>query len=347
LTIPATAALPRILVVDDEPEIRHVFVRGLGRRGYQMCEAPSVDQALDLLASESPFDLIVSDFHMPGRDGLSLLREVRTRYPETGFLILTGNHQASTAVECLKLGADDYLLKPVEIAALAARIAKILEERQRARALRDLQADYQRDLQRKVLELSKANEEMFMQQVKMAVTMLEARDTYTRGHSQRVSEHAVAVAHHLGLAPALVDEIRLGAELHDIGKIGTRDAVLHKRDQLTHDEFEEIRRHVTDGEEMLSVLRADHPVLLQVVRSHHERMDGAGYPDGLAGEQIPIAARIVCVADAFDAMVSKRPYRDAADVKSALRELRDSAGPQFDPAIVAAFVAVCSGADAS
>jgi putative nucleotidyltransferase with HDIG domain len=171
----------------------------------------------------------------------------------------------------------------------------------------------------------------------MAVRMLEKKDEYTRGHSQRVSRYAVRIATLLGFSGDTLDQIRLGGELHDIGKIGTRDAVLRKRGPLTPTEFEEIKQHVIEGEEILEPLRRDHPLVLQIVRSHHERVDGSGFPDGLRGAAIPMPVRIVAVVDAFDAMTTERSYRNPIPPSEALAELTRHAGGQFDLQVVTAF----------
>ncbi len=176
-----------------------------------------------------------------------------------------------------------------------------------------------------------------MGQIQMAVRMLEKKDEYTRGHSQRVSRYAAHTATLLGFSGDMLDQIRLGGELHDIGKIGTRDAVLRKPGPLTPSEFEEMKHHVIEGEEILEPLRRDHPIVLQIVRSHHERFDGSGFPDGLQGEGIPMPVRIVAVADAFDAMTTERTYRLPVAAREALAELRRLAGAQFDGDVVAAF----------
>jgi len=174
-------------------------------------------------------------------------------------------------------------------------------------------------------------------QIQMAVRMLEKKDVYTRGHSQRVSRYAVRTAVLLGFSGNALDQIRLGGELHDIGKIGTRDSVLQKPGPLTEVEFEEIKKHVTEGEEILEPLRRDNPLVLQIVRSHHERLDGSGFPDGLRGESIPMVVRIVAVVDAFDAMTTNRTYRAPRSAGEAFEELRRVAGVHFDTAVVAAF----------
>ncbi|HLB53542.1 MAG TPA: HD-GYP domain-containing protein [Gemmatimonadales bacterium] len=177
-----------------------------------------------------------------------------------------------------------------------------------------------------------------MGQIQMAVRMLEKKDEYTRGHSQRVSRYAVKTAMLLGLSGHSLDQIRLGGELHDIGKIGTRDAVLRKPGPLSPFEFEEIKKHVLEGEELLEPLRREHPLVLQIVRSHHERLDGSGFPDQLKGTAIPLAARIVAVVDAFDAMTTERAYRSPCSAVDALAELVRFAGIQFDSEVVAAFL---------
>jgi putative nucleotidyltransferase with HDIG domain len=174
-------------------------------------------------------------------------------------------------------------------------------------------------------------------QIQMAVRMLEKKDSYTRGHSQRVSRYAVRTAVALGVSGNMLDQIRLGGELHDIGKIGTRDSVLQKPGPLTAGEFEEIKKHVTEGEEILEPLRRENPFVLQIVRSHHERLDGSGFPDGLRGEAIPFVARIVAVVDAFDAMTTNRSYRTPRSAGQAFDELRRFAGVQFDSEVVSAF----------
>lgn len=328
----------RVLVVDDDYRVREVLARLLAEPRYQVAEADGTDAALALLERDGEVPLIISDLHMPGRDGLELLREVRRRYPDTAVVMLTGDGDVGSAVDCLKIGARDYLPKPVQAQEIRARIDKALVERRLAIDMRELRDSYHRDLERQVQDLSRKNQAAFLAQVQMAVTMLEAKDPYTRGHSRRVAEYAAATGRQMGLPSNLLEQLRLGGELHDIGKIGTRDAVLHKPGPLDAEEFAEIRRHTVDGEAMLSVLRADHPEVLHIVRWHHERLDGSGFPDGLVAHQIPIAARIVSVVDAFDAMTTNRAYRAHQVANDAIDELERCAGKQFDPTVVTAFL---------
>ncbi len=341
----APANQNRILVVDDDADVRGVLRRVLTAQGFEVADAGSVDAALDLIHTSGAFPLIVSDIHMPGRDGISLLREILQRQPDTAVMMLSGDADVTTAVRCLTIGAVDYLTKPVMVEEVRARVSRALETRRLTLEVRRFEETYRRDLEHRVSELSRKNQTMFLAQVQMAVRMLEAKDAYTRGHSQRVAEYAVATARTMGLDAAMLDEIRLGGELHDIGKIGIRDAVLHKPGPLTTEEFDEMKRHTTDGDEMLGVLREDHPELLHIVRWHHERMDGSGFPDGLPGHRIPLAARIVSVVDAFDAMTSTRAYSTEQGAGPAFAELERCMGRQFDPEVVRAFRATYSRHD--
>lgn len=337
--LPAPESGPtRILIVDDDPDVRTALRRILQARHHDVVEASGPDQALAEIVQGGAVPLVISDIHMPGKDGLWLLAELQQRHPETAVLMLTGDADISTAVECLKLGAMDYLPKPMLVGEVQARVEKALERRRLRLEVRRLRERYQSDLERQVLELSRKNEAMFLAQVQMAVRMLEAKDRYTRGHSDRVAEFAVATADLLGVPARELEEIRLGGALHDIGKIGTRDAVLNKAGPLTPDEMMEMQRHTLDGEEMLGVLRDDHPTVLEIVRWHHERMDGSGFPDQLRGDRIPMAARIVAVVDAFDAMTTTRAYRESQAPDWAFDELRRCSGAQFDREVVEAFL---------
>ncbi|MGE0442180.1 MAG: HD-GYP domain-containing protein [Gemmatimonadales bacterium] len=332
---PADAA--RTLIVDDDSQVRRSLCRVLQSLGVSPLEAGNGREALAVLEETGELPLIISDIYMPELDGLTLLKEVLRRYPDTAVLMLTGVAEVTTAVESLKLGAVDYLSKPVLLDEFRARVEKALEKRRLVLENRFLQQSYQDRLEAQLRELDMKNKEQFLGQVQMAVRMLEKKDVYTRGHSQRVSRYAVKTALMLGFTGAILDQVRLGGDLHDIGKIGTRDAVLNKPGPLTREEFDEIKKHVTEGEEILEPLRRDHPVVLDIVRHHHERMDGSGFPDGLRGEAIPMVARLVSVVDAFDAMTTNRAYRPSRRPADAMEELQRCSGLQFDPDVVTAF----------
>ena len=332
---PFVAGSANCLVVDDEPSVRRSLVRMLQAQGFTCFEAGSGREALGVLAEIGETPLIISDMCMPELDGIGFLEAVRHVYPDSSVIMLSGMSETTTAVDCLHLGAADFLLKPISMSELQARVARALEKR----ALVLQNRYYQENLERQVHEQAQRIQELFLQGVQMLARALEAKDAYTRGHSIRVSRYAVATASRLGFAGHDLDGIRLGGELHDIGKIGTREAVLHKPGTLTDEEFQQITEHPLLGEKMLSPLAQESPDVLRIVRSHHERLDGRGFPDGLRGDRIPVEARIVAVGDAFDAMTTRRPYRESRPADEALAELRRVAGTQLDPAAVEAFVA--------
>jgi putative two-component system response regulator len=323
----------RCLVVDDEPLVRRSVVRMLEPLGLRCIEAGSGRQGLDALDAAGELPLIISDLRMPELDGMGFLAEVRQRWPDTAVVMLSGMAETSTAVDALQLGAADFLLKPVGVKELHARVTRALEKR----ALVMQNRFYQAHLEQQVREQAERIKELFLEGVQMLARALEAKDAYTRGHSIRVSRYAVGTAKILGFDAAALEAIRLGGELHDIGKIGMQEAVLHKPGSLTPDEFRQVIEHPAAGERMLSPLARESPAVLRIVRSHHERIDGAGFPDGLSGEGIPFEARIVAVADTFDAMTTRRPYRESRSPVEAVDELRRVAGTQLDPAAVEAF----------
>lgn len=330
---PVVAGSANCLIVDDEPSVRRSLARMLRAQGFDCFEACSGVEGLNVLDQIGEIPLIISDMRMPELDGMGFLEAVRQRYPDSSVIMLSGISETTTAVDCLHLGAADFLLKPISLAELQARVVRALEKR----ALVLQNRFYQEHLERQVQEQAQRIQELFLQGIQMLARALEAKDAYTRGHSIRVSRYAVATAARLGFDGPGLDGIRLGGELHDIGKIGTREAVLHKPGSLTADEFRQIAEHPALGERMLAPLAHESPDVLRIVRSHHERLDGRGFPDGLRGESIPIEARIVAVADAFDAMTTRRPYRDARPADDALCELQRVAGTQLDPRAVEAF----------
>lgn len=331
---PVVAGSAKCLIVDDEPSVRRSLARMLRAQGFECFEAGSGLEGLKVLDHLGETPLIISDVRMPELDGMGFLEAVHDRFPDSSVIMLSGISETTTAVDCLHKGAADFLLKPISLTELQARVVRALEKR----ALVLQNRFYQQHLERQVREQAQRIQELFLQGIQMLARALEAKDAYTRGHSIRVSHYAVATAANLGFDGPGLDGIRLGGELHDIGKIGTREAVLHKPGSLTAEEFRQIAEHPALGERMLSPLAHESPDVLRIVRSHHERLDGRGFPDGLRGENIPIEARIVAVADAFDAMTTRRPYRDARPAEAALCELQRVAGTQLDPQAVDAFL---------
>lgn len=335
MTHAESVAAHRCLVVDDEPRLRQALTRLMQGEGFTCLEAGSGREALETLERE-PVALVLSDMRMPGMDGEELLRAIRARHPDVAVVMITAVAEVDVAVSCLAAGAMDYITKPFVFEEVRARVAQALEKR---RLVRENRA-YQEQLEERVRAQAQRLEELFLAGVQSLAAALELKDPYTRGHSVRVSQYAGAVARTLGIEPDVVRNIELGGQLHDIGKIGVREDVLNKAGPLTKEEYEHIMTHPVLGWRILNPLLNDNPVVLNIVRSHHERMDGTGVPDQLVGTEIPREARIISVVDAFDAMMSRRPYRQGLTYADALTELRRTAGPQFDPEVVEAFLDV-------
>ena len=327
------AAHAQCLVVDDDQQVRETLVRVIRSQGLECVAVPSADGAISVLDADPGVAVLISDIRMPGTDGVELLRQVREQHPDVAVIMLSAVADVQLAVECLKLGALDYIAKPMVIGEVQARVTKALEKRELTLQNRY----YQRHLEGEVRRQRTRIEELFLEGAQTLAHALEAKDAYTRGHSKRVREYAVRTAVLLGHTGDFLDNIRLGAELHDIGKIGTREAVLNKPGGLTPDEFRHVAEHTVLGERILAPLARDRPVVLHIARSHHERVDGDGFPDGLRGEAIPVEARIVSVVDAFDAMTTNRAYRESLGPAEAFDELGRCAGLQFDPVVVDAF----------
>ena len=331
----------RCLVVDDEPRLRQVLLHLMRKDGFDCFEASNGADAITLLESQS-VELIISDLRMPRVDGLELLRQVRARWPDTAMVMITAVSDVDVGVSCLALGAMDYLTKPFHLEEVRARVAQALEKR---RLILENQ-DYQERLEERVAAQARRLEEMFLAGVQALAEALEVKHPYTRGHSVRVSQYSAIIARGLNLSTEVVRQVRLGGHVHDIGKIGVREAVLNKPGLLTDDEYQHIMTHPVVGWRILAPLLGDAPIALNVVRSHHERVDGTGVPDGLKGDDIPLEARIAAVADAFDAMTSGRPYRGVElTMDQALREIEVSGGTQFDRRVVDAALQAAARGD--
>ena len=333
------AAPTRILIVDDDASVRDVISVLLQEEGYECRTASSAEAALDIAAAEAP-PLVISDMKMPGRDGIWLLEAFRERYPETAVIMLTGYGDTEAAVDCLRRGAVDYLLKPPKLTDLIRAIERALAKRRIELARKRYQKKLERKVRDRTGELRTAlrNIQGTYQTTLLAlVRALDAREHETSDHSQRVVKYTEAIAERLSLRGPELEEIGRGALLHDIGKIGVPDAVLLKPAKLTTEEWKEMRRHPDIGYDMIrSIEFLNTPAA--IVLSHQERFDGRGYPRGLRGEEIHIGARIFAVADTLDAMTSDRPYRKGTTFENAVDEIQRCAGSQFDPQVVRAFM---------
>jgi len=323
-----------ILIVDDELSIRRLLCRKLEGLKYHCETAGTADEALKKMG-ENPTALVILDINMPGMSGVELLAEIKTQHPDTAVIMATAVTNMDTAISCMKQGAYDYIVKPFNLDQVILSMNRALKKR----GLELENRDYQLHLEKKVEHQAGKIRESFMNSITALVYALEAKDKYTSGHSQRVAEISVAIAREMGLARQVIQDIRLAGLIHDIGKIGIRAAVLNKPDRLTDSEFEHIKAHPEMGEHILTPIVEDRQIL-SIVRHHHERYDGNGYPDGLCGEQIPLGARILAVADAYDAITSERPYRDAMSVQIAMSIIKRSKGSQLDPRITDVFLGI-------
>ncbi|MFA5451216.1 MAG: HD domain-containing phosphohydrolase [Dehalococcoidales bacterium] len=321
----------RILIVDDESSIRTLLGMSLSKIGYGCDKASNAEEALSLLEKRL-YDLVLLDISMPGITGRELLPVIKSKYHDTAVIMATALGDASLAIKCMKEGAYDYITKPFDFNDLHTSINRALEKRR----LELENREYKEHLEEKVKIQADKIRQSFFNAITSLAYALEARDEYTSGHSNRVTETAVSIAHHLGLPPEEVEVIRVASTVHDIGKIGIKENVLNKPGKLTANEYEHVKSHPEIGKHILQPI--GDMGIISIVTHHHERYDGAGYPAGLKGGDIPLGARIIAVADSFDAMTSERPYRSAMSHNQAINEIINGRGSQFDPQAVDAFI---------
>lgn len=323
----------RILIVDDEVSIRRLLVRRLSRQGYRCEEAGSAVEALEKMRADSA-ELIMLDMKMPGKSGIDLLPELKASYPTTAVIMATAVAETSLAIQCMKQGADDYINKPFNLDEVVLSVDKTLEKRRLELQIKE----YQEHLQQKVDEQTVEIRRLFLGAIEALVFALEAKDKYTAGHSRRVTEVALAIGRELNLPEDDMEDLRWGSLLHDVGKIAVDQFIQNKPGRLTPAEYEHIMIHAQVGAGIVRPVVNDRVV--EMVEHHHDHYNGTGLHQVVAGEDIPLGARILAVADAFDAMTSARPYRPAMPVEEARQEIRRCIGTQFDPVVASAFLRV-------
>ena len=324
---------PLVLVVDDNRELLDYVARQLAPE-FRVHVAASADEGEQLLSRERPA-LVVCDLMMPGRPGTELLRAIR-RDPDTRhlpFILLTAKADLQSRIEHLEEGADDFLSKPFNLLELRARIRSLLLRGRLERELAE-KNDY---LARVNFDLVLSKRQVFLETMEAFALAVEAKDPYTHGHSRRVSILAERLAGELGLPESQREAVQIAGILHDIGKIGIPELVLEKPGRLTAEELEVFKRHSRLGYRIVSAVK-DLEEVGRAILHHHERFEGNGYPDRLAGEDIPLLSRVLAVCDAYDAMTSDRPYRASIAHSLAVEEIASCAGTQFDPEVARAFV---------
>ena len=329
--------LPHILIVDDEPEITAIL-SDLFYGKYDCTTAGSAEEALGRLAV-TDYELVVSDITMPGMSGLDMIPHVKSNSPNTVVVMISGMQTVESAIEALRLGAFDYVMKPFDLRQVEAVVTRALEHQDLIVAKQRYEDHLEELVEQRTAELDQALnslEDAYRSTLKALTAALETRDLETHGHSERVVSYSMRLGREYGLDGERLKALEFGSLLHDIGKIGVPDLILRKPAKLTSEEWVLMREHPVHGQQILRGIKFLEGAA-RVVAQHHEKWDGSGYPLGLSADDIDICARIFSVADAFDAITSDRVYRKGKPYQAAAQELDEWAGKQFDPKVVEAF----------
>ena len=330
-----------VLVVDDEDPIRNALKKFLTQQQFEVYTAASGDEALAQLKRHR-IALMLCDIRMPGTSGVDLVPHALETEPDLAILMLSAVNDATSAALCMQRGAMDYLTKPVELADLGRAVQRALRRREMQLENRQLSSWLKEEVTTRTAELHR--ERMRLERISTAtlealVNALEAKDPYLRGHSARVADLSATIASQMELSDEEVEQVRVAGRLHDIGKIGTRESVMEKQGPLTPEEYDHVKQHVIIGSQILAPLHHLGSVINHV-RSHHERWNGSGYPDGLKGEDIPLGARVIGAAEVFDALTTSRPYQDKLTPEQAIEHIAQLSGTVLDPKVYEALATV-------
>lgn len=329
-----------VLIVDDELHTRKLVATMLGEGGVRCKTAPSAEEALRIL-NEEPLDAMLVDLQMPRMSGMELLIKLRPLYPSLAFLMVTGVDDIQVGIEAMKNGADDYLVKPLQLEVVIASLERALKKKRLEQEVQNYRRRLEQMVEERTQQLKSALlhvERSYEDTLEALGVAIDLRDSQTAGHSKRVTVYSTRIAKELGAAQQELKTIARGAWLHDIGKLATPDAILLKPGALTQEEWHVMKEHAAIGYDLVKRI----PFLAEaaeIIWAHHERWDGTGYPRGLKGNDIPLGARVFAVADTMDAMTSDRPYRSALSFEKAQEEIRGGAGRLYDPQVVNAFLA--------
>lgn len=332
-----TSPKPRLLIVDDEAEVRGVL-HDLLSGPYECGEAASAEDAIAQLR-EKDYELVISDITMSGMSGLEMIPHVKVVSPDTVIVMISGMQTIESAINALRLGAFDYLMKPFDLRQAEAAVSRALDHHELIVAKRRYENHLEELVTQRTAELDDALnslENAYRSTLRALTAALETRDAETHGHSERVVTFSLRLGREYGLNSSEMKALEFGSLLHDIGKIGVPDAILRKPAKLTDEEWIRMREHPLHGQQILRGIKFLEGAA-RVVAQHHEKWDGSGYPLGLKADEIDICARIFSVADAFDAITSDRVYRKGRPYEAAALELEEWVGRQFDPKVVEAF----------
>jgi putative nucleotidyltransferase with HDIG domain len=331
----------RVLVVDDETHVRAMIGSTLERQGYEVRLASSGREALETLELNS-FDLVLTDIVMQDVNGIALLEQIHAQHPNLPVVMVTAIHDISVAIDSMRRGAYDYLLKPFEREHLLNTVRRAMDHRHALEENHNYQQSLEQMVRARTEMLRHAMEDLehsYDVTLEALGDALDLKDSETEGHSKRVTAYTIALARAMGIPPAEIKVIARGAFLHDVGKMAIPDEILRKPGSLTQEEQAVMREHCTRGYNMLRKI----PFLAgaaEIVYCHQEHYDGSGYPRGIRGREIPIGARIFAVGDTLDAITSDRPYRKARSFDAAREEILRCSGSQFDPAVVEVFLKI-------
>jgi response regulator RpfG family c-di-GMP phosphodiesterase len=326
-----TKARSRVLIVDDEIYIQEIMKATLEGAGFDCVAVGSAESALEELAKQH-FDLAFTDIRMPGKQGTDLLKEIRAAYPEIVVIMITALDSADTAVGTIRMGAYDYIVKPFNLEQVLVSANRALDKHR----LEETNREYQKYLEQVAEERAADTRRQFYSMTQVLIRLLEMKIPFNAGHAARVAEMARHIARELRMTDDGVRKVYLASLLHDIGLMAVEDMVLLKAGSLTPEEQRRIKERSSLAEEVLRPILDDEEVLKNI-RHYRERYDGTGYPDGFKGTAIPLGARIISVAEAFDAMIQGRPYRRPLTPEQAIAELQRCSETQFDPQVVSTF----------
>ena len=333
----------RVLIVDDETSVRKVMAAIFAQLGLPCETAASGEEALRILETHR-IDAVISDLHMPGMSGMELLAKVRQNYPQMVFLVVTGVDDIQVGIQAMRQGADDYLVKPLQVDAniVLASLTRALHVKRLEQEVENYRHHLEEIVSEQTQQLREALrqiERSYDQTLEVLGAAIDLRDSPTAGHSRRVFLYSLEIARAMGGLESQMRNIAMGAWLHDIGKLAVSDAILLKPGPLTDEERKIMQLHVQIGYDLVKSI----PFLAdsaEIIYAHHERCDGSGYPRGLKTEEIPVGARIFAVADTFDAMTSDRPYRRALPFEASREVIERGAGKQYDSQVAKVFLSI-------